>query len=300
MSLPGVKVIPNPTFAELPDSYKLSAEQRKYYDDNGYFVIKELIDFASLYSYKQRFSQMAKGLVATAATIIKEPSLVEKKLNPEDYINKIQDIAYDDVFVQYAQNPRLLDVVSQLIGDDVTAVHSMIINKPPGTGRHPPHQDLFYFPFRPADKIVAAWTAIDDVTTDNGCLFVIPGSHKKETLYAHGNVPDSGKMFHGILDEDRVAPVGERVPLEMSPGDTVFFHPYLVHGSGPNVSKNYRKAITFHFANNHCHYIDVKGTVQEVAADDVMGVAKKKGFEIAYQDIWRYKSRLIKGVKSNL
>lgn len=62
----------------------------------------------------------------------------------------------------------------------------MLINKPPKTTKvasaHPLHQDLQYFPIGPADSIVAAWTPLQNVDTSNGCLQVIPGSHKGELL----------------------------------------------------------------------------------------------------------------------
>lgn len=68
-------------------------------------------------------------------------------------------------------------------------MHSMLINKPPDSGAltsiHPLHQDLYYFPFRPADRIVGVWTAMEKVTQDNGCLLVVPGSHRKNLL-KHG------------------------------------------------------------------------------------------------------------------
>jgi phytanoyl-CoA hydroxylase len=50
------------------------------------------------------------------------------------------------------------------------------------TSRHPLHQDLYYFPFRPADRIVCSWTAMEKVNRENGCLVVLPGSHKGELL----------------------------------------------------------------------------------------------------------------------
>ncbi|KAI8423881.1 hypothetical protein MSG28_012882 [Choristoneura fumiferana] len=271
-------LVPPPTMsenvmAELPQTYKLSDEEKKYLDTHGFLVIKELIDFSTLYSCKQRFSQICKGVVDKGSMlIVKEPSLIATGATGEDLINKAQDIHYDDVFSLYTESPRLLDVMSQLIGDDLSVMHSMLINKPPGTSRHPPHQDLFYFPFRPTEWIMAAWTAIDHVTRDNGCLYVIPGSHRDNTLYEHGTAPvvgpcarsariattillanpavkqqclhccvsawrNSNRLYHGILDEEAVAPLHRRVHLEMSPGDTVLFHPLLVHGSGPNVSK---------------------------------------------------------------
>lgn len=52
------------------------------------------------------------------------------------------------------------------------------------TSRHPMHQDLHYFPFRPADRIVCSWTAMEKVHRENGCLVVLPGSHHG-TLQEH-------------------------------------------------------------------------------------------------------------------
>lgn len=64
-----------------------------------------------------------------------------------------------------------------------------LINKPPDPGtqssRHPLHQDLYYFPFRPANRIVCAWTAMEKINRQNGCLVVLPGSHMGE-LEEHG------------------------------------------------------------------------------------------------------------------
>lgn len=64
------------------------------------------------------------------------------------------------------------------------AVHTMLINKPPDPGlktsRHPLHQDLHYFPFRPADRIVCSWTAMEKINRANGCLVVLPGTHQGE------------------------------------------------------------------------------------------------------------------------
>lgn len=298
----GLKIYPKSVFSELPQTCPLSEEQLEFYDVNGYLVIKELIDFASLYAFKQRFTQICNGTVKDyVLQVIRDQALMGKGLKAEDYVNKLQEILYDDVFCQYPENPRMMHVISQLIGDDITAVHSMFINKPPGTGRHPPHQDLYYFPFGPAEKIVGAWTAVDHVSLDNGCLYLIPGSHKPKEMYKHGNIPGSAKLYHGILDEARVAPEAKRVHLDMSPGDTVFFHPLLVHGSGPNTTRYYRKAISVHFAASSCEYLDVKGTVQEEAAREIVQLAERKGLkDITFQDVWRLKSKQIKGVRSNL
>ncbi|KAM3958018.1 uncharacterized protein ACR2FA_007970 [Aphomia sociella] len=281
-------------------AYSISPEQVKFYNDNGFLVIKSLIDFETLYRYKQQFVNICNGLVDKGQiTIVKEPSLLGKGYKPVDYINKLHDISYDDVFGTYLEDPRLLQVLTQFIGDEITAVNSMLINKPPGTERHPPHQDLFYFPFRPAEKIMAAWTAIDDVTIENGALFLVPGSHKANTLYPHGNVGISKKLYHGILNEESLAPSHRVVHLEMSPGDTVFFHPLIIHGSGPNVTKFHRKSMTCHFMNRYCEYIDVRGTLQDEIVMEIEQESKRRGFDISFEEQWRYRSKEVKGSKTS-
>lgn len=113
----------------------------------------------------------------------------------------------------------------------------------------------------------------------------------------------------------------------MEPGDTVFFHPLLVHGSGVNVSKRTRKAISCHYAAGDCNYIDVclgtfafetlcfvrdlntslyplqvTGTVQDTIAKEIKEIARKRYSieEIDYADVWRLKSSCVRGVRSNL
>ena len=130
----------------------------------------------------------------------------------------------------------------------------MLINKPPGVdGRHPAHQDLLYFPFRPADAIVATWTALDPCTRENGCLSVLPGTHKGELL-PHQNMEWEYVNF-GYFGAARVDSLEQRVHLEMHPGDTVFFHPLLLHGSGRNRSNGFRRAISAHYASAACRYL---------------------------------------------
>lgn len=99
---------------------------------------------------------------------------------------KVQELYADDVLFEYCKHPKVLDYVQEFIGPNITAIHTMLINKPPDTGskssRHPLHQDLHYFPMRPADRIVCAWTAMERINKENGCLVAIPGTHKGEHL----------------------------------------------------------------------------------------------------------------------
>src|SRR5699024_7879755 len=79
--------------------------------------------------------------------------------------------------------------VECFVGPNQVAINTMLINKPPDRGsqssRHPLHQDYHYFPIRPEDWIVCAWTAMEKITRANGCLVVVPGSHRGDHL-EHG------------------------------------------------------------------------------------------------------------------
>ena len=87
-------------------------------------------------------------------------------------------------------------------------------------------------------------------------------------------------MYHGV----KMKPPEDRVYVEMDPGDTLFFHPLLIHGSGANRTTGFRKAISCHYAASDCDYIDVEGTTQENISKEIIEIAKKK-FTIDVDDV---------------
>jgi len=277
----------------------LSREQRQFYEDNGYIVIKNLVSDDIIEKCRSHFVDVCNGRSpAGGMFLMKEPTLRKAGAAGEHLIYKIQDLLYDEVFSIYTTLPKLLDYVQCFTGPNITAIHSMLINKPPDaqdTTIHPLHQDLLYFPFRPADLIVGAWTAMEQIDTENGCLVVCPGSHKSNQLYQHGTEQfQTGpyKTFYGVKSEQTCQPI----PLCMEKGDTVFLHPLVVHGSGPNRSKRFRKAISCHYAASECHVIDVKNTVQEQVAKELEATGARKHLEsLDFQSIMKLRSVVVRG-----
>ncbi|XP_054721200.1 phytanoyl-CoA dioxygenase, peroxisomal-like [Uloborus diversus] len=285
---------------------RLSREQRLFYEENGFIVIPGLVPFDCLETYRKRFQDICDNKVhVPGLTVMKDISYAKNNKN-ERVINKIQDLIYDDVLFEYCRLPQILDYVECFCGPNIKAVHTMLINKPPDAGslssRHPLHQDLHYFPFRPADRIVCAWTAMERVNRANGCLVAIPGTHQGELL--QHDYPDweggVNKMYHGVsnLEQEKMS---RRVYLEMEAGDTVFFHPVLIHGSGANKTNGFRKAISCHYAACECDYIDVKGTSQQNIEKEILEVAKKKGAELDdLKYVFQIRGRLIRGEEVTL
>ena len=237
----------------------LTDEQLRGFRRDGYVLVPRLIDAERQQRYEQRFLDLVEGRAAVPDEMVLMRDVMVAKgaaqpATPVHAINKLLNFVTDPVLWQYACEPSMAAVAAQLVGeaapDSLRVIVSNVFNKPPGVdGRHPLHQDLRYFRLRPADGIVAAWTALSPCSRAAGCLAVLPGSHQGP-LRNHGD-PDweyVNRGFYGIEDVDR----SERVHVEMQPGDTLFFHPLLVHGSGRNRTAHCRRAISVHYAAMRC------------------------------------------------
>mgnify|MGYP003311987639 CR=1 FL=1 len=193
-------------------------------------------------------AEAPEGLVVMQDVMVAKGSV--EVADPVHAVNKILSFENDPELFAYATSPGLLAAVRSLSGPSIQTISTNVFNKPPEVdGRHPLHQDLRYFALRPVEGIVGTWTAISQIDRQNGCLAILPGSHRLGLL-AHEtpswDFVNSG--FQGVADLD----ASERVHLEMEPGDTLLIHPLLVHGSGTNRSSACRRAISAHYASRQC------------------------------------------------
>ncbi len=133
-------------------------------------------------------------------------------------------------FLDLARDPEIVDMVAQLIGDDVILWGCHVFSKPGGDGYETPwHQDGHYWPIRPL-ATCTVWLALDRSDRDNGCLQVIPGSHRDKALkdHLHEDRDDlvlSQRMAADTFDETQA------VALELDPGQMSFHDVYMIHGA---------------------------------------------------------------------
>jgi phytanoyl-CoA hydroxylase len=233
----------------------LSADERDGYWREGYVLRRRLIDPATLERIETRFEALACGEATTPKNMVlmKDVEFVKGSrppASPVHAINKLLSFENDPTLWAFAIDERVLDLVRALLGQELKTLSTNVFNKPPGVdGRHPLHQDLRYFALRPADGILGTWTAIQPCTRENGCLAVIPGSHRGD-LAEHGD-PNWDEVNFGFFAAQGVD-LNARVHIEMQPGDTLLFHPLLVHGSGRNRTSDFRRAISVHYAAIDC------------------------------------------------
>ena len=241
----------------------LNADQLDQYAREGFVLVRRLVDADTLQRIDARFVALATGEEPAPESMVIMQDVAFAKgdavpKTPLHAINKILSFENDPVLWPFVTSEPLLECVHSLVGPDLKTLSTNIINKPPNVdGRHPLHQDLRYFALRPADGIVASWTAIQPCTRENGCLAVIPGSHHGE-LAEHGD-PDWEQVNFGFFAAQGID-IEARVHVEMEPGDTLFFHPLLVHGSGRNRTVDFRRAISVHYASIDCERpVDLTG-----------------------------------------
>jgi phytanoyl-CoA hydroxylase len=142
---------------------------------------------------------------------------------------------YSERAKAWALHPRVMEVLAALLGHDALLAQTMYYFKPPGAKGQGMHQDNFYLLAAPA-TCIAAWTAIDAATIDNGCLYVVPGSNHKD-IYCPSNSEDAWLSY----GDSHIKPFPREtkpIPVEVPRGATMFFGGHLIHGSGPNRTKD--------------------------------------------------------------
>jgi len=130
-------------------------------------------------------------------------------------------------------NPNVADVLAALLGKPALGAQTMYYFKPPGAKGQGMHQDNFYLLAAPA-TCIAAWTAIDTADLDNGCLWVVPGSHRSDIICPAKEPSGDTWLSYGDSHITKFPRDEKPVPVIVPRGSTMFFDGNLIHGSGPN------------------------------------------------------------------
>lgn len=142
--------------------------------------------------------------------------------------------------------PRIVEALVSVIGPNVKAMQSMLFIKSEGKPGQAWHQDEFFIPTRDR-SLTAAWIALDDATIENGCLWVLPGSHRRGVIYPSREQDDprfdcTGEAYDFPYSDD------DAVPVEIPAGTALIFNGYLLHRSLQNSGRHgYRRALANHY-----------------------------------------------------
>lgn len=192
---------------------------------------------------------------------------------------------FSPIMRQNLEQPAMLEVLTSVIGPDVKCMQSMLFIKSAGKPGQAWHQDEDYIPTRDR-SLTGGWIAVDDATVDNGCLWILPGSHRAGVLYPQARQSD--RRFDCAQESTRF-PYDDQdaVPVEVKAGSIVFFNGYLLHRSLPNqaAAGTFRRVLVNHYMSassllpwtdnlqDHDCFVDESRTVAKADCRDIVMVA---------------------------
>ena len=229
-------------------------DQKYCFESEGYLIVEQLLsedEIRSCQNEIQTLHQKAKGYFEAgdqrAGCFQLEPYMNSEKTDesqPNDYpvLRKVERTGHlSTVFFNLARHPKLVQTVRNLIGRDVLLFRSTLMFKPAFHGSaHGLHQDSAYWPMNPPSLITVS-IALNDATPENGCLQVIPKSHRW------------GLQDWGRISRRHDEPLTDRADIDLSnqihvplkAGSALFFHSLMVHGSSANQSPHSRNTALY-------------------------------------------------------
>jgi len=231
-----MNTIPASEFAVAP-------EQTADYHRDGYLIVRKLFGADEVQAIRAKFDAIGEAGQPIAGYWVPDRSPAAATDPLRRYPRVMQPHRYDALALRYLLDARVHAVLLALLGEEPVAAQTMFYFKPPGARGQALHQDNFYLHVQP-HTCMAAWTAIDACGPDNGCLYVVPGTHQEQIVCP--DTADASESFTTHLV--RVPGNKKAIPAEMAPGDVLFFNGSLIHGSPPNRSATqWRRAFICHY-----------------------------------------------------
>ncbi len=231
----------------VPTLSDVGEKEIRFFADKGYLAIDQAFTAQAIQGALEGLLSLLagdnpdyKGVMyekAASGIEVRHMSAVQR----QDYVRKFMAfVDYQPRLKALSEFPPMLDVLARLIEAPPALMQDMALLKPPHIGREKPwHQDHAYFNYELVTRVVGVWIALDEATVDNGCMVIVPGSHRK------GPVVHFRRRDWQICDKDANQDPAVAVPLK--PGGALFFSSLMHHGTPTNRSGQRRRALQFHY-----------------------------------------------------
>ena len=199
----------------------LTADQIKDYEDNGYISPIDILSKDESNEIREEIERIEKDW----------PNELDGL--GRNYIHFISP-----VFDKIPHNQKILDAVESIIGKDILVCGTtLFIKNPDQKGFVSFHQDAKYIGLEPHNW-VTVWIAITDANEKNGCMRMLPGSHKENLKHHEQNFDENNLLTRGQTIKN--VSLNETEPVILKAGQMSLHHPKIVHGSGLNYSDDRR------------------------------------------------------------
>lgn len=243
------------------DPCHLSAEERQRYEEDGFFIRPEMFNADEVDALNERIEDLVALIEPSDVLSDEQKNMILKrvkkghaKTGPASLNSLYRIHTFSALVRSHIRDARRLAVANALIGPDLFCPNDLYFFKPPGTGKPIAwHQDSWYFNNTYTSSVgdtiedasIGTWLALDDADEENGCLWVIPGSHHLGVV-EHEDV-ESNEYFlqKRVKVDDKMEAQG--IPVEVPKGALVFFNNALLHRSTTNRSNRFRRAYIVHY-----------------------------------------------------
>jgi ectoine hydroxylase-related dioxygenase (phytanoyl-CoA dioxygenase family) len=216
------------------------------YEQDGYTILADALSAGEVQALRDEAARICRGELGAIDGVRQAAAGEPDERVVREYLcihfpHKLSDLMHKTL-----AHPAVVDALTGIIGPNVKAMQSMLFIKSEGRPGQAWHQDELFIPTRDR-SLTAAWIALDDATVENGCLWVLPGSHRRGVLYPDRDHHDPRfdceveAYDFPYRDEDAVA-------VEAPTGSVVVFNGYLLHMSLPNTGRHgLRRALVSHY-----------------------------------------------------
>ncbi len=243
-------LFPSATTAADVERYGLTADQIAAFQRDGYLAGVRVVDDRQLQRLRDRLEQLIADDFPRKDELIGLTAQTGGATKSQQMIYFRGAWLVDEAFHDTLFNARVTVPVSQLLDTGrVRFWHDQVFYKPPRHGGVVAwHQDYSYWRRTVPAAHVTCFIALDDTTLENGCVHVIPGSHRWNllpTVKLTGG-PEDMEAIKQVLTPEQVRQF-KPTPITLKAGEASFHHCLTLHGSFPNTSPNPRRGLVLNF-----------------------------------------------------
>ena len=222
----------------------VSATGRALYETHGILSVPQLFPHSEMKHFSKVFTDKVESdnKFAIIDDQVKEDDILSRYprfVHPHRH----RDTEVGQMSRKLFFDKRIHEIVENLIGPSYAA-QSMFHFKPPTARGLALHQDNYFLQAHP-NTCLTVWIAVDNANAETGGLIVVPGTHRSEVICHTATDSTVSWTSKGVV----LPPEFQHAPVQtdLKPGDTMFFHGSVVHGSNPNTSEHFRRSIVLHY-----------------------------------------------------
>ncbi len=241
-------------------SINFSETQHEQFMEQGYLRLGRVLSARELGALQERIDDIMLGRVhyeyMRMQLYDKEKDELRRTMGNEVQTlayRRIDDLEQDPLFLAYMQHPLFREITRRYIGTEVAVFRSMFMNKPAHWQQTLPwQQDVGQGWGIDRNPIIAIWLGLDEATMANGCMQIVPGSHR------HGVINE--RHFLSEKEEAEYARAEDVVDLETEAGEVILLHNLLLHRSGRNPTSQPRRAFSVTYMDAETRTLDTGQT----------------------------------------